>query len=108
MSTIKRLKSTITELERVNGLQYRSIVKLTSEVKSETIARKSVAGLFRVQIDRLGYEKARLRGEWATAEADHCKLMELIHGWESRTGKDHAALLKGDYAQPFGTEGPGR
>jgi hypothetical protein len=65
-------------------------------------ALQSVCAQFRIQIASLKRDKARLRSQWSSIETDHWTLVLAIKEWESRTGKDHNALLKGDYHNPYG------
>lgn len=71
-------------------------------------AHKGVLALFRCQIASLNLSVARAARQAADNSSDYWKIRCDISSWESRTGKDHKAVLAGDYAQPFGTEGPGR
>lgn len=96
------------ELERMNKQQYDKIVDLTGDNRVSDSASRSIANLFRIDIAELNVRLARQQAETAEALSSYWKARSAIAGWESRTGKDHRELLKGDYAQPFGTEGPGK
>lgn len=73
-----------------------------SELRVLKGASKGTIRLQRVTIAALRRDKARMRSEWSSVEADYWSRELRIKEWESRTGLNMSDVLEGVYGKPWG------
>jgi len=85
--------------------EFDAVAKARQQTRIVERAWKGSSAGFRIQVAVLNLDAARERNNRSSAEVCHWKLRLAISEWESRTGLNHAFLLKGTHGCPYGQEG---
>jgi len=90
------------ECERNYASECEAHEKTKSELRVLKGSSSGTIRLQRVTIAALRRDKARMRSEWSSIEAEHWSSVMLVKEWESRTGLNMSDVLEGTYGKPWG------